>query len=238
MNILVRTLIRQALTDGNIIAQGQPIPPSLAEDSLFALNLILEQYNIQDSLVQNTAIITHTLVPGQVTYTIGQSSANINVARPNVIKSAYVRDSNGYDKELSVISYSEYETLEDKQLTSSEIEKLAYQNTLPNGLIYIYPVPSIANILRLELYSKFPSVTLDDTLSFADGYTEVTLSLLSQKMCLQTGRLSLIPQLQGNAAKTQVMVQAKNARNIKKTMQVDSMLLLRPTGMYNPYSDT
>jgi len=237
MDISVRNLIRQALIDGNIVAQGQPLPPSLAEDALFNLNLILEQFNLQDTLVQNTLMITHTLVVNQVSYSIGQSAANINIARPLSIKSAYTRDSNGYDTEVAIISYSEYETLEDKATTSSELEKLAYQNTLPNGTIYLYPVPSTVKTLRLELYAKFPVVTLDDILSFTDGYTEVTLNLLSQKLCLQMGRQALIPQLQASAAKTQTMVQAKNAKHIKKSMVIDPMLTIHPGGMYNPYSD-
>lgn len=237
MQITVRELIRQSMLMCNIVAPIQPLKPQQAEDGLFILNTVFERLNLQETLVTHSRVVTLPLVANTHIYSIGDTG-NFNVERPSSIKSAYVRDSLGIDTPVSVIPYSLYESYEQKSMTSSQPEVLAYQPTSPLGTIYLYPVPTSTDTLRLELLSKFASVTLSDTLDLPEGYTELILGEMAPQICIQYERTSLLPSIKEMMTSAKALIKAKNSKNTKNPMTLDPMFINQPTGQYNPYTDS
>ena len=108
-------------------------------DAIYALNEMLYGWSIEGFMPVSTDEITHDLVSGTNSYTIGVG-ATIDVTRPTEIIRAYVRDSAGYDTELDVISKGDYDRTPDKDIQGRPFD-LYYDTDYEIGTLYVYPQP-------------------------------------------------------------------------------------------------
>jgi hypothetical protein len=94
----------------------------------------------------------------------------INIRRPHNIVYAYIRDSEGTDTPLKVISRERYDEISDKDEVGVPT-KLFYDRSIPSGEMYIHPVPEGGAALDV-------SVGSDEHITngtFASGETAWTL---------------------------------------------------------------
>ena len=89
--------------------------PTAAEtnDAKEALDMILKEWSKYGLKLWQRRNQSITLVASQSSYTLGRSSADVDMDRPIEIVSAYRRDSNSIDTPLTKISKDEYRRLSD-----------------------------------------------------------------------------------------------------------------------------
>lgn len=141
-----------------------------SDDALETLNRLLRHLALGIGPIFSEKLVTHTLTAGTLRYTIGSTTYDDDPAayddiisyRPQSILSAYIRSSN-IDYPVKVIPYQEYQSFDDKATASGRPEYLAYNNSSPSGVIYLYPNPDAADSLRMIVQFPFREMTLSDT---------------------------------------------------------------------------
>jgi hypothetical protein len=107
---------------------------------------------------------SHSLTIGDSEYTIGSTAAEGNFAttRPLKINSCLLRDSEGYDWNIKIISASEYNELERKTLEGVPLY-LYYSPEYPLGKIYFDSEPTVAYDAHFDMLVNFTEFALSST---------------------------------------------------------------------------
>lgn len=138
-------------------------------DAIYALNEMLFGWSIEGFMPVSTTEITHELVPGTNSYTIG-SGATIDVTRPTEIIRAFVRDASGYDTELDVISKGDYDRLPDKDIAGRPFD-LYYDTDYAIGTLFVYPQPDQGYTIFITVPTIFASYSLKtETIALPDEF--------------------------------------------------------------------
>jgi hypothetical protein len=167
-------IINSALRLIGVLAAGETASAEESSDSLTALNDMLSLWTIDRLMVYQYQQGSKALTPNDGIYTIGSSGADITDSRPLRIESAFIRDSSGYDSSLTIINQDEYNRITTKSTASTYPNRLFYDPSFPNGTIYLYPVPSVANTLYYTVSKQFSSfATLGASATFPPGYTQL-----------------------------------------------------------------
>jgi hypothetical protein len=138
-------IIAAALRSCGVVAEGASPTTEQVTNSAFALNLLLKNFAIQGWLLWVYSSVTIPLVANQVSYTIGPSGANVTANRPIRLARGYIRDSNGYDTPLRLLTQDEYDRLTPKAANSSIPNSIYYDaqigtaTVVGNGTLYIWP---------------------------------------------------------------------------------------------------
>jgi hypothetical protein len=151
-------LITQAMKVVGIISSGVGETPTADEatDGLYNLNDLIESMSVDNLMVYGAADEVFTLSPGNATRTIGPTGDYVTV-RPVRISSAYTTYG-GVDFPVQLIGQEEYGYIPLKTQTCQIIEKLAYVNDFPNGILSMWPTPSEAVPLTISIDRILSSV--------------------------------------------------------------------------------
>ena len=153
----------QDLIDAALRKIGTSIPDSTDRaNGLIALNDMISSWSIDNLLVYAVTQESFTLTIGTYSYTIG-SSGDYDTVRPIKITNAYLRDSDGYDYPLDIISSKEYNDIADKDV-SSRPTRLYYLPAFPLAKILFDYAPDAADTLYLDSQkhlSEFAALTTD-----------------------------------------------------------------------------
>jgi len=161
-------IIQSALSGIGALAPGEPLDPALAQDAFLMLNDMLDVESNNDFMVVSISEIIQNIGGGGTAWTIGPG-AQINVARPLSINSAFVRVSS-LDYRVAVINVEQYELIGLKQLNGPWPRAVYYQSTSPIGTLNFWPNPSSGEI-HLFVNQQFTSfATINDTVLFPPGY--------------------------------------------------------------------
>ena len=151
------------------IGAGETCTASEYSDGLTALNALLDSWR-NDQLfcyaMQEEAL---TLSSGTSSYTVGPSGTLVTT-RPIEILDAYIRD-NSIDYPVQIITNEEYNTIPAKSTQSNWPDRMNYTPTMPNGTVYVYPVPNATRTLYLMtrvVLTSFSATT--DTVSLPPGW--------------------------------------------------------------------
>src|SRR5439155_146871 len=80
----------------------------------------------------------------------------------------------------------------------------------PNGSLYLWPIPTQANAIELELWTLLNKVLLTDTFSLPPGYEEALTLTLAEGLCPPFGR-QVDPLLSSNAMKARAIIKSVNS---------------------------
>ena len=155
----ITNIVNHALSMLGVYSIGQT--PSAEDTNLakFTLERLFEELTEDKLIIPYETTDTLTLVTGQHSYTIGQSGTpDLNTVRPDSIKKAILR-SGSIDYTLDIIALDQYREEPLKSSDSMPYE-IAYNPTLPNGVLYFYPTPSQADTVYIT--SKKPYTTFSD----------------------------------------------------------------------------
>jgi hypothetical protein len=170
MTDTAQTIINDALKTLGVIGAGETPDADSSTDALKYLNGMLESWSIEGRLIYAARTITKTLTANDGQYSIG-SGADINVARPDTIESAWIADSDSVDHPLEIVDRARYDRIPDKTLTAAIPRKLFYDPTYANGTVYLYPVPTVANTLKMRANTLIgPYAELTDSFALPNGY--------------------------------------------------------------------
>jgi hypothetical protein len=164
--------INGALRLIGMLAEGETPSAATAQDSLSALNQMIDSWNTERLSVFSTQDQVFTWTPNQIHRTLGPTG-NFVGNRPILLDDAtYFKDpTNGISFGIKIINQQQYDGIAVKTVTSTYPQVIWINMDYPNIDMYVYPVPTKA----LEWH--FISVTeltapasLSTTLAFPPGY--------------------------------------------------------------------
>jgi hypothetical protein len=146
--------------------------PSAQErtDALYALNSMLDAWQLEELMVFENVDVSKTLVPGTASYTIGVGGA-INVARPNRISYAFLVDA-GIRYDLGrPIAEQQFKSIITTEVQSAIPTVIWYDESYPLASVNLYPIPSKALTLHLIVWQALQSfASLSAELALPPGY--------------------------------------------------------------------
>ena len=164
--------INGALRLIGMLAEGETPSAATAQDSLAALNQMIDSWNTERLSVFSTQDQIFTWLPNLIHRTLGPTGDFVG-NRPILMDDAtYFKDpTNGISFGIKIINQQQYDGIAVKTVTSTYPQVMWINMDYPNIDMYVYPVPTKA----LEWH--FISVTeldkpasLSTTLAFPPGY--------------------------------------------------------------------
>lgn len=173
---------------------------------LSVLNSMLDGWNTQRLYMVSVEEVVASVSGSPVTIGSGQT---INTARPVRIEPGCFTRIDSVDYPCQVIEREEYARIVDKSVTASFPELLYYDAAMPTGSVYLYPVPTSAVSLHLQVQTQlteFADLTTDYTL--APGYRRALEYSLAEE--LAPGRRPLDALIVRNAASARRAIRITN----------------------------
>jgi len=164
--------INGALRLIGMLAEGETPSAATAQDSLSALNQMIDSWNTERLSVFSTQDQIFTWLPNQIHRTLGPTGDFVG-NRPILLDdSTYFKDpTNGISFGIKIINQQQYDGIAVKTVTSTYPQVMWINMDYPNIDMYVYPVPTKA------LQWHFISVTeldqpasLSTSLTFPPGY--------------------------------------------------------------------
>lgn len=213
-------LIKGAMRKVGITAAGETPTADEANDALTDLNDLIESMSIDNLFVWGAASEVFTTTANQASRTIGPTG-NFVTARPVRITNAFCTYG-GVDFPIELIGQEEYDNISLKTQTGQIIEKMAYVNDFPNGLLYMWPVPSSAIPLVIGIDRILTSVASTATvMTFPPGYLNFMMHELGIKLAPEYG-VEPMPDVQKIAARSRAAL--KRANKLRRRVYFDEAL--------------
>lgn len=181
--------------------------PAASDSSaaLFALNSLLGRWSAQPNTIYQSGEISITLTPGDGEYTIADLGSEITR-----VEQAFIRQDNT-DIELLIFTKSEYESIPDK---SSGGTPSVLHYTRESG-VKLWPVPSVADTLRLIVLEPYASVALSDSITMPAEYLDALIFSLAKRIAPEYGQGLWSAELQGEY---EAAVQTMKAMNLSQSL--------------------
>lgn len=213
MPYTARDLITEALIEMGAYAEGQAVGPADAAVGLNKFNRILDEWNADNVLIYDTPFTTFTLVPNLSPHTIGPNAATfaqtqrpikiisaslvLNNVTPNVNNPMYIRDADWWANQRI------------QSLATTFPTDLYYEPSIPNGQLWIWPVPTINYKIQLQMQTILNQVLIGDTLTLAPAYKQALIYTLAEELCPSFGK-TLSATLAGLATRSRARVMDAN----------------------------
>jgi len=212
--------INRSLRLLGVKAAGESATTEEANDAFEALNAMVDSWNNESLMIYNLETVTHTLVPGTGDYTIG-ASGTINTTRPQRIESAYISDNNS-DWQMTIVKDEQYSRIWQKTTQASYPTYLYYKSDYPLGTIKLWPVPSSANTLNLNVWNQIGAfASTATTVALPPGYARMIDYNLALEIAPEYG-IEPSPTVQriANDSKSRIkIVNSKNAPVLRSPMR-------------------
>lgn len=203
-------IIVRALRLNGIIGSLDTPDAQDANDAFNSLNMMLEQWSIEDLMCYQFDNNIFNTVINQASYTIGESGCDWTAVRPNEITSAFVRVGQ-IDYPLQIMSNEEYYGVSMKTLQSVP-RGLYYQPEFPKGLVFLYPVPQIVYPIGITNTLQFTAFTgLDQTVSLPPGYLKALIWNLAVEIAPEYGK-QIEPITLKKAIEAKAIIKSKNTK--------------------------
>lgn len=151
-----------------------------AANFLGVLNAMVDGWNTQRLMIVAVAQQSASVSASPVTIGTGQT---FNVARPIRLETGCFTRINGQDYPLTLIDREQYDAIPNKSATGSVPQVGYFDPSLPTASLYLWPVPSAAVTLYLQMQtqlSAFANLTTDYTL--APGYEKALQYSLAEEL--------------------------------------------------------
>lgn len=228
--MLVSQLIKAAyLNLGAVDIEDEPTPAQYAQ-GLLSLNSMIAAWSRARMTLYGLFDESFTLTPGKAEYTV-VSGGDFNTAWAFQIESAFIRDANGADYPLQIVTQGQYDSLTVKD-TESRPEYLIYNpKGYPTGTATLFFVPDAAYTLfwtAQKVITEFASI--EDTVGIAPEYNEALEYNLTARLAPKCG-VALSRELAALAVSSKAVIPLA-----VEPAEFDGAF--HATGRYNIYSDT
>ena len=211
--------ITRALRLLGVLAEGETSSASVMQDSLMAMNQMIDSWNTERLSVFCTQDQTFTWPAGQITRTLGPSGNFIGLRPVLLDESTYFRDpGTNVSFGIKFINQQQYNGIAVKTVTSTYPQVIFVNMTYPDVTMTIYPQPT------RDLEWHFVSVqelsnpaTLVTDLLFPPGYLRAFTYNLAMEIAPEFG-VEPSPQVQRIA-----MTSKRNLKRINNPDDVMSM---------------
>ena len=211
--------INRALRLIGVLAEGETTSASVSQDSLMALNQMVDSWNTERLSVFSTQDQIFTWPAGQITRTLGPSGDFIGLRPVLLDEATYFRDpGTNVSFGIKFINQQQYNGIAVKTVTSTYPQVIFVNMTYPDVTMSIYPRPT------RDLEWHFVSVqelsnpaTLATDLFFPPGYLRAFTYNLAMEIAPEFG-VEPSPQVQRIA-----MTSKRNLKRINNPDDVMSM---------------
>lgn len=205
------SIIRDALMELGVLAEGDTATASMSNDALRALNRVCELLSNGKSFAYYPSLSQRALT-GESSFTIGPSG-DVTAARPISIESAY-NDRSGISYPVRVVDNQLWDSIAYKGLTGqSNAIYIWYEPLLPNGVVHVWPITSgcTLNMRTVNMVASFPDLTTN--VSLPPAYEDCLICNLAVRLSTQypAGVLSVAT--------------VANARNTLKTIRKTNLVV-------------
>lgn len=175
-------IVRKAFNQIGVGVEGEALE---AEDALRGfeyLNDILDELRTEQLAVIARRAVPFSTVGNQASYTVGDG-ADWDVSRPTTIHYAFARVLD-VDYPITLISDEAYWLSIDKEIVSDLPSNLYYQPTVPNGVAYVYPIPSQAIDIHIGIDVVLDAfLNINDDVDLPPGYKNMLAYWLALDLC-------------------------------------------------------
>ena len=211
--------INRALRLLGVLAEGETTSASVSQDSLMAMNQMIDSWNTERLSVFSTQDQVFNWPPDLITRTLGPTGDFVG-NRPILVDDAtYFRDaSTNVSYGIKLINQQQYNGIAVKTVTSTYPQVLFVNMTYPNITMTIYPKPT--RVLEWHIVSVqelSAPATLSTTLAFPPGYLRAFTYNLAMEIAPEFG-VEPSPQVQRIA-----MTSKRNLKRINNPDDVMSM---------------
>lgn len=201
------------------LAEGETPSASTAQDSLAALNQMIDSWNTERLSVFSTQDQIVTWLPGVKTMSMGPSGDYIG-NRPILIDDAtYFRDpASGISFGIKLINQQQYDGIAVKTVTSTYPQVMWINMEYPNLTMTVYPIPTKTlefHIISVEELTQ--PATLATSLAFPPGYLRAFKYNLACELAPEFG-------VEPSPTVSRIAMTAK--RNLKRINNPDDIMAL------------
>ena len=201
------------------LAEGETPSASTAQDSLSALNQMIDSWNTERLSVFSTQDQIVTWLPGVKTMSMGPSGDYIG-NRPILIDDAtYFRDpASGISFGIKLINQQQYDGIAVKTVTSTYPQVMWINMEYPNLTMTVYPIPTKTlefHIISVEELTQ--PATLATSLAFPPGYLRAFKYNLACELAPEFG-------VEPSPTVSRIAMTAK--RNLKRINNPDDIMAL------------
>ena len=164
--------INGALRLIGVLAEAEVPSAAMAQDSLTALNQMIDSWNTERLAVFSTIDQVFNWPPSTRIRTLGPTGDFVGQRPVQLDDATYFRDaSTNVSYGIKMINQEQYNNIAVKTVTSTYPQVLWYNATFPDIEIYIYPVPSRVLEFHFVSVEKLTEpASLETTLAFPPGY--------------------------------------------------------------------
>ena len=204
----VQTIIDRAYRMLGQLNLGESADSTESANALIALNAMLDSWRNESLMCYAMQDQSINLANGNTTKTIGPTG-DLVTTRPTNIDDAYILYS-GDSIPVKIIEYAtEYIYIPDKTTTDTYPLKIAYKPEMPDGRIYMYPLPNATSVLHVITRTPVTAFsTVGTTISLPPGWEDALASNLA---------IYLAPELEANPSQMVIGMAANTKRSIKRT---------------------
>jgi hypothetical protein len=212
-----RDLVTDSLRFLNIVAQGEDASDADAQQAVSLFNYMIDEWNARKVYAYNLNFALYTLIANHQPHTIGPTGADFNVPqRPVRIENAAIvlnASTSPVDIPVNIRDDDWWANQSVKEITSTVPTDLYYSPGWPNGALYLWPIPSAANGLRLETWQVLSEITLDTVITLPPGYKKALMLSLAEECIGPFGVNSPPPNLPSLALLARKTVQGNNDKS-------------------------
>ena len=210
--------INRALRLLGVLAEGETSSASVMQDSLTALNQMIDSWNTERLSVFSTQDQVFVWPAGEINRTLGPTG-NFVGNRPILLDdSTYYVGNNGVSYGIKFINQQQYDGIAVKTVTSTFPQVIFVNNSFPNIDMFVYPKPTQAltwHFISVEELTQ--PATLATNLTFPPGYLRAFTYNLAMEIAPEFG-VEPSPQVQRIA-----MTSKRNLKRINNPDNVMSM---------------
>lgn len=210
--------INRALRLLGVLAEDETPSASVSQDSLVALNQMIDSWNTERLSVFSTQDQVFLWPAGEINRTLGPTGDFVG-NRPILLDdSTYYVGNNGVSYGIKFINQQQYDGIAVKTVTSTFPQVIFVNNTFPNIDMFVYPKPTQAltwHFISVEELTQ--PATLATNLTFPPGYLRAFTYNLAMEIAPEFG-VEPSPQVQRIA-----MTSKRNLKRINNPDDVMSM---------------
>lgn len=232
-----RAILTDALVELGVYSIAETPSDADLKLALGQLNRLLDKWNAERAAVYLSTLQTFTIIPNQQIVTIGPAAETPDWAvtqRPVAIEGASTVLNNVTPPVYTPIAVHDidwWRGLSVPGVTATYPTDLYYEPAWPLGRIFLWPVPTTAYDIELQLRLVLANLTLFDEFSLPPGYQDAIVLTVAERCARSFGK-PVDPSLRLDASKARAVVFVNN--DPTPTMQTQDSGLPR-SGTRGPY---
>lgn len=206
-----RAIIRNAHIELGVLDPDEALTDAQADWGLSVLARILDDWNAERLKVWAALFLTETMTPSLSPHTIGPTGTWVVAQRPVSIEHMDIILSTGVRTPVTIRNAAWWANQRTPELTSSLPTDLYYQADWPDGKAFIWPIPTIAYDVELQVRVLLDTtVGLTTTFTLPPGYEDALTLTLAEAVAPGFGK-QIHPETRRRATLGRARIESNNA---------------------------